>query len=296
MSLTIPGPPGLPGLPGLCLSTSEYGKFDDAEYRYACRQSNMLFSKINDHLKVNYAYYSLLSFENNSCDFKIINIQTNDGIQICFPPYNISTIEMYYIINKKRNIKNIILLNLDTIVSDIYYHINKHMFNAYIQKDMINVVFRDFTEYINQINEKYYVIKNDYNFSLIEKSTNNGYNFYIDLNKNSYVCIRIIQKNASFDYEKYIVSQDDYDSAHQYIVESISSNKHNNKINVYAMIRFDVDENVVLRRVSSSASIISDTFSDASSSTSTTLSNASTIMHTTRYDAEHDMSLEYDPE
>jgi hypothetical protein len=178
-----------------------------------------------------------LKFEKNEFDIKIFRIDTQNGIQICIPPYNTKTIELYYILNNKKNYKNIILLDIDNPNLEIIKIIKQHMFNNEVQKDKIDNVYRDLLPFFNKYKSTFKVSKNDYNISFVEIKTNNGYNFYIDLNINNYVCVRIIQNDNYYDRQKYNVSMLNLMITLNYITDSIKHNKHNIPIVIYRIIR-----------------------------------------------------------
>jgi hypothetical protein len=239
---------------------------DANDYKLACHQSRILLKDIIDYLKSNFKYYSFLKFEIDQFDFKIFNINTNNGIHICIPPNNITTIELYYIINNEKNYKKIILLDNKNPIFDIIKIINSHMFNNEVQKDRINNVFNNLKPLLNKF-KKFKVTRNDYNISFVEISTNNGYNFYIDLNLSNYVCVRIIQNDCYHKHPKYNIPLNNILIAQKYIIDNITQNKHNVPIVVMKITRSKyigtrVLDNMIdnAARNISSASSVSTTF------------------------------------
>jgi hypothetical protein len=216
---------------------SIFVEVDASDYKSACHLSTRLFENVVDYLKSTFKYYSWLKFEKNQFDFKIFNKHTNNGIHICIPPDNINTIELYYINNNEKNYKKIILLDNENPNFDIIKIINSHMFNNEVQKDRINDVFNDLTSLFNKLKNKFKVTRNDYNISCVEISTNNGYNFYIDLNLSNYVCVRIIQNDCYHKHPKYNIPLTNILIAQKYIIDSITQNKHNIPIVVMKITR-----------------------------------------------------------
>jgi hypothetical protein len=222
-------------------------EFDNHDYKNACTLSSKLVKHVKKILSRDFKYFSFLKFEIKHYDFKISNSETQNGIQICIPPYNVDTIEMYYIVNGIKNYKNIILLDYENPIDDIQFYINKHLFNEVVQKDKINQIFIDFNNFFKKFSENFTVTKYTYNISFVEKSTNNGYNFYIDTNKkNNYVSIRIIQNRKYYNHQKYNVSIDNFTLAEKYVTDSIASSKHNIPIVYYKILRCDVDPDTVV--------------------------------------------------
>jgi hypothetical protein len=216
---------------------SIFVEVDESDYNQACDQSTILFQNVVDYLKSTFKYFSYLRFEKYQFDFKIFHKRTNNGIHVCIPPYNRNTIELYYIINNEKNYRKIILIDINNPIFDIIKIIKYHMFNDEVQKDRINDVFNDLTPFFNKYKNKFMVNRNDYNISFVEISTNNGYNFYIDLNKSNYVCVRIIQNDGYHNHPKYNISLNNILITQRYIIDSIIQNKHNIPIVVMKVTR-----------------------------------------------------------
>jgi hypothetical protein len=253
---------------------------DESDYKRACDQSTLLYKSVVDFLKRIFKYYSDLRFEKDQFDFKISHKRTNNGIHICISPDNTNTIELYYITNNEKNYKKIILLDIQDPNADIIKIIKSHMFNNEVQKDRINDVYNDLTPLFNKYKSKFNVNRNDFNISFVEKSTNNGYNFYIDLNKSNYVCVRIIQNNGYYNHEKYNIPLNTMLIAKKYIIDSIIQNKHNVPIVVmkiakprYIGTRFlnnlidDAARNINISSTSSVSTMNGDTSIDIGSDT-----------------------------
>jgi hypothetical protein len=219
------------------LPESIFVEVDETDYKFACNQSASLFQSVADYLKNTFKYFSFLKFEKDQYDFKIINKYTDNGIHICIPPYNTNTIELYYIINNEKNYRKIILLDVHNPIFDIMKIIKYHMFNDEVQKDLINDVFDDLMPLFNKYKDKFKVSRNDYNISFVEISTNNGYNFYIDLDKSNYVCVRIIQDDCYHKHPKYNIPLNNMSITRKYIIDSINKNKHNVPIVVMKITR-----------------------------------------------------------
>jgi hypothetical protein len=264
-------------------SESIFVEIDDCDYKFACEQTITLYKSVVDNLKSTFKYYSYLKFEKNQFDFKIFHKDTNNGIHICIPPYNTKTIELYYIINNKKNYKKIILLDIDNPNFDIIKIIRSHMFNNEVQKDRINNVYDDMSPLFTKYKNTFKVIRNDYNISFVEISTNNGYNFYIDLEKSNYVSVRIIQNDNYYDRQKYNVSMNNMLIAHKYIIDSISQNKHNVPIVVYRIVRCNLMGTDVLNTM-----ILDASQNILTPSSSSTISSVDTSMDGTS-------DCEYDP-
>lgn len=219
------------------VTESIFVEVDASDYELACDQSTKLFNSLSHFLSTTFKYYSNLRFEKDQFDFKIFNKHTNNGIHICIPPDNRNTIELYYIINNEKNYKKIILLDIENPNFDIIKIIKSHMFNNEVQKDRINDVFNDLTPLFNKFKNKFKVTRNDYNISFVEISTNNGYNFYIDLNLSNYVCVRIIQNDCYHKHPKYNIPLTNILIAQKYIIKSITQNKHNIPIVIIKITR-----------------------------------------------------------
>jgi hypothetical protein len=280
------------------LPESIYVEVDETDYKFACNQSTILFQSVVDYLKNTFKYFSLLKFEKDQYDFKIINKNTTNGIHICIPPYNKNTIELYYIINNEKNYKKIILLDIQNPHIDIIKIIKYHMFNDEVQKDYINNVYNDLIPLFNKYKDTFKVYRNDYNISFVEISTNNGYNFYIDLVKSNYVCVRIIQDDCYHKHPKYNIPLNNILITQKYIIDNITQNKHNVPIVVIKITRGQyigtsflntlIDDAAQNINISSSSSISS---SVSSASLSSTIINEDASM-----DISSDMGdNEYDP-
>ena len=205
------------------------------EYDYAVNKCNDIYNKLSNVV-------SKLSYENkiirvkNPYHFKYLHQDTNNGIHICIPPYNNNIIELYYIINNVRDNNNSVIINSDNEINDIIYHIKKCMFNNETQEYEIKNRYEEFSSYFRTITNRFNIKINKYNFNIIDKYTNNGYNLSINLNSNNYIYIRVIQNNSFYNNKNYTFYANSYENAINYLKESILNNKHNNKIKCYKII------------------------------------------------------------
>lgn len=208
---------------------------DSNEYDKAVSTCNTISKNVLS-LLMNYKYRSDISYNKNAYHFKIMHKNTHNGIHIFIPPYNNMIIELYYIFNNKRDVNNCVHIDPYSHAEDIIYHMKRCMFNVKTQEDDIKSTLNDFSELFNSMSNKYDTKINNYNFSIIEKETNNGYNFTINLSKKNYVCIKVIQNGKYYDDEKQVYYAQSFEDAKDYITDSINQNKHNKNVKYYKVI------------------------------------------------------------
>jgi hypothetical protein len=216
-------------------TTSFLHQVDSNEYDEAVSTCNTISKNIVSRLK-NYKYVSEISYNKTGYHFKFMHKDTHNGVHIFIPPYNNKIIELYYIFNNKRDMNNCVHIDPNSYAEDIIYHMKKCMFNVKTQEDEIKSTLNDFSGLFNSMSNKYYTNINNYNFSIIEKETNNGYNFTINLSKKNYICIKVIQNGKYYYDDKHVYYAQSFDDAMNYITESINENKHNKNIKYYRVI------------------------------------------------------------
>jgi len=217
---------------------------DSNQYEIAVNKCKEIYNSLCLYLHT-YKYKHRLTIDKKSYHFKLINIETKNGIHVCIPPYNPS-IELYYIFNNKRDNVNCVILDNEYPVNDIIYHMKKCMFNCESQEDEIVSILSKLSEYLCNYSDTYELKINKYNISFIEKNTNNGYNLSINYATKNYICIKVIQNNCYFDNKNYIFNTDSFSKACDYIIHSIIDNKHNKVIKCYKIIdtRYMIDDNL----------------------------------------------------
>ena len=217
------------------VSPSEQSVYEisQEQYDYAVNKCSDIYNNLNN-VVINLSYENKIIREKNSYHFKYINRDTNNGIHVCIPPYD-NTVELYYIINSKRDNNNIII-NSDCEIDDIVYHMKKCMFNIETQEEEIKNRLNDLSSYFNSISNKYNININKYYINIIDKNTNNGYNLSINLKNKNYIYIRIIQNNTYYNNINYTYYADSYENTVDYLKQSILNNKHNNKMKCYKII------------------------------------------------------------
>jgi len=228
-----------------------YSEIDMSEYQTAVLKCQRLYSDLNSYLKT-FKYLYMLNISTKTYHFKIVNRYTNNGVHIFIPPYNNNMIELYHIINNKKD-NTSITINAENPVEDIVFYMNNHMFNAEIQHDKMISLYNDFQQFYNQIKNKFSISNNDYNFNIVERQTNNGYNISIDLKTRDYICVNIIQNDHYYDNKKYKYFTSSLDNAIYYIKLSISEDKHNKIIQSFRILNtryidsneFDSDQSTI---------------------------------------------------